>query len=266
MKKGLYVLAGLAVLAAMTVPALAADDEGGEVKVKPAQGKEKAAKEKVVKEKAPKEKDDALPGAAAAGAFGDDLEQLSSAVTLTDEQKTKLQKIKEARDKALEKHDKTAEKTRELIESRRKKLEGKDKNSPEIKMATERLAKQEAALETERNAVAEGFEKRMFAILTPEQRAKWNTPILKDEVMKEFSLVFLEDTQGEKIQGMCETFAKRLTAPVDPVRNPKAIDPLKAQVFRTVLTKKQQADYKKAKTPLNGKDVDKPHGGKEKGL
>ena len=257
MRKGLYILAGLAVAAALAVPVFAGDnEEGGEVKVKPVKGKEKA----------PKGKDDPFGGGgAAAPAFGEDLEQLNSTVTLTDDQKTRLGKIKEARAKALEKHDKTAEKTKTLIEGRLEKLKGKDTNDPQIQMARKRLERQLAGLDNERNAVAEGYEKRMFVVLTPEQRAKWNTPILKDEMMKEFSLVFLEDTQGEKIQALCETFAKRLNAPVDPVKNAKALEPLKSQVFRTVLNKKQQADYKKAKTPLDPKDVDKPkRRGKEK--
>jgi Spy/CpxP family protein refolding chaperone len=237
MRKGLSVLASFAALIAVALPPCLGAEE---VKVRPA-GEEKRPR------KARREKEESPFGKGAA--FGDDLAQLDSQLTLTDEQKKKLQEIKEKRDKALEKYDQLSEKRTSAVEKRLEQVRGrKDREANNLRKQAEGFLK---SVRAGRARLAAGYEKKMFAVLTPEQRAKWNTPVLTQAITNEFSLLFLEGKQEEKLQALCKAQAKRLSIPLDPEKHAEALLPIKRLVYRNILTKKQQAEYVKLKAPAD---------------
>jgi len=237
MKKGLSVLAAFAALIAVALPPCLGAEE---VKVRPEGGEKGPKKRRPRKEESPFGK---------SAAFGDDLAQLDSQLTLTEEQKKKLQEIKEKRDKALEKYDQVSQKRVSTVERNLEKVRGrKDREANNLRKQAEGFLK---SVRVGRTRLATGYDKKMFAVLTPEQRAKWNTPILTQEITNEFSLLFLEGKQEEKLQALCKAQAKRLSIPLDPEKHAEALLPIKRLVFRNVLTKKQQAEYLKLKAPAS---------------
>jgi Spy/CpxP family protein refolding chaperone len=177
--------------------------------------------------------------------FADNLDTLNTAVTLTDEQKTKLTAIKETCAKDLEKYDKSNEARLTTAQAKLDKAtQAKDdKAVKDIKAAMD-------TIKTVREALQAANDKKLFALLTPAQRVKWNAPILKTEIDKEFSMTFLDAKQEDRIAALCAAQAKSLTMPLDPEKLGKSLDPLKAQVLSTILTPKQQADYRKSKAPI----------------
>jgi hypothetical protein len=90
----------------------------------------------------------------------------------------------------------------------------------------------------------------MFAVLTADQKAKWNTPLLTDEMAKEFSIVMLDPKQIERLGAFCAQQARVLAFPVDPF-NPadKQLNAVKMQIYKTILTPAQQAEYRQIRNP-----------------
>ena len=262
MSKGLSILAGWAVLAAVALPPCPAAEGFGDL---PGDDKGKKAKPvKVVEDKKgepfAKEKDKPRgkkrkSGFGASEAFGDDLDKLDSLVGLKDDQKQKLQELKDKRDKALAKLDESNARKVAKIETVLEKTQGRrDQDATNLRKQAEKLLK---SIEANRSRIADGLNRRMFALLTPEQRAKWNLPILTDELTKEFSLMFLEGKQEEKLQALCKVQAKRLKIPLDPEKHAKALDGVKMQVCRSILTRKQRAEYLKSKAPAKKAERDR---------
>ena len=262
MSKGLSILASWAVLAMVALPPCPAAEGFGDLpgegkkdkKAKPAKegegaqenpfgNKENKPGEKGDKPREKKKKD--VLGESPA--FGDDLEKLDSLVGLKDDQKEKLQALKDKRDKALEKFDAANARKITKLEAALGKTQGRrDQETANLRRQVEGMLK---SIETNRSRIEDGINRRMFSLLTPEQRAKWNLPILSDELTKEFSLMFLEGKQEEKLQALCKSQAKRLNIPLDPEKHAKALNGLKMQVYRSVLNKKQQVEYRKSKAP-----------------
>lgn len=250
MRTGLSVVAGLAVLTAWALtPCLGAK----RVEVQPVGvERDKPGKDRPDKEGIPFGK---------SATFGDDLEQVDSLVTLKDDQKKKLGEIKGQRDKALERYDQMYQPKVAKAEANLGKLrdkEGRDHRAAELCKRLETFLK---STRTNRQRRAEGYERRMFAVLTPDQRAKWNGPILTQEMIREFSGVSLEPKQEGKIETICKARAKRLTIPLDPEKHASALNPIKALICKSVLTKKQQAKYRRDSAPVRktskGRDKEK---------
>ena len=181
--------------------------------------------------------------------FGADLDEIDSKVTLTDEQKEKLGKLKESRGKMLEKWDAANQKKLDLCESRLAQLAGKDKKDRRVQSAYKQLTGMQKTLKANRARIEDGYAKRMFSLLTPEQRGKWNAPILQAEMEKLFSLVLLESAQQEKLSKLCDAQGKRLTVPLNPANEAQAkvFSTTEVQVFRTILNSQQKAEYRKQK-------------------
>jgi Spy/CpxP family protein refolding chaperone len=239
MKTYCAILAALVAFAVATAPpCLAAEG----VEVKPAQPKRAGKK--------PARKD---PFGRATSTFGENLDQLKEKLDLSDEQKEKLGKLIETRDKALEKYDKVNEPKAQKIEGRLSQLQGKGAKNKQVQGMRRQLEGYLKNIQTGRQRITDACEKRMFALLTPEQRAKWNTPILQDELTKEFSLLFLDTKQEERLENLCKAQAKRLSVPLDPEKHAKALDGLKLQVYRSILNKKQQFEYRKMKATTTSK-------------
>jgi Spy/CpxP family protein refolding chaperone len=226
MRTSLSVLAGLAIAGSALSPLFAAEG-------KP------AAKE--VKKVAPAKKAD--PQVKYTG-FAADLDQLATALELTDEQKTKLQAMKEVCAQDLSKYDRdNVDKLAAAQAKLNKANAANDGNAANAAKGTMDSVK------AGREAVQAANDKKLFALLTPAQRAKWNTPILKNEMEKEFSMAFLGPKQLDRIAAFCAAQGKSLPQPLDAAKLGKSLDGLKRQVFETILTSKEKSDYLKSKTP-----------------
>ncbi|HET6428721.1 MAG TPA: Spy/CpxP family protein refolding chaperone [Phycisphaerae bacterium] len=174
--------------------------------------------------------------------FTDDMDKLHQVVTLTDEQKIKLQDMRKVRDEALSKWDTGSEKSVAAIEKRRDSAKG-SAAARTRKEAGESLVR----LYHQRIVLAATHEKAMFAVLTPPQRIAWNAPILEEAVNAEFAELSLTEAQKQKIATICKAEAARLNAPVDPRHDTKIINAVKTRVFREVLTAKQRAEFVRSK-------------------
>jgi hypothetical protein len=67
---------------------------------------------------------------------------------------------------------------------------------------------------------------------------------------KEFSIVMLEPKQIERLGAFCAQQARVLAFPVDPF-NPadKQLNAVKMQIYKTILTSAQQAEYRQIRNP-----------------
>lgn len=227
MKRAICLLATLALVAALTTPGLAA-------KKRPKEGR--PSKTKPEKEPlAPLEAPEKL------SSFTDDTEKLQSQLGLSEAQVTKLQEMRKKRDDALAKLDEANQKRIDRARARIERL-----RKPSERQRAERdLPRYVKMLERSRATLATGHEKRMFATLKAEQKAKWNAPILQAEVEKEFEALGLTDAQKEQLAALCEAQAKRLTVPVSPKTHPATIKLLANQVNLRVLTPEQKKEYAK---------------------
>jgi len=189
------------------------------------------------------------PAVVAQGVFGEDIDRIDTTCQLTDAQKTKLRQMKSELDAALEKHDKAAAPKLTRINETLAKLVPNKKN-PKIAETRKELEARKAWILAEREDLTETHTRGMFAVLTPDQKAKWNTPLLTDEMAKEFSVVMLEPTQIERLNVLCAQQARVLALPVDPLTpGDKQLNAVKMQVYKTILTPAQQAEYRKIKSP-----------------
>lgn len=245
MKTGLSILAAWTLTCAASV-ALAADGFDG-LDAGPKEGEKKAKTKKAARQAEGEKKDEKPSGPGAAVSFGDDVDALATKLELTDEQKEKFQKIKESREKALENYDKANEKKVAKAQETLQKLAGADQRDPRAADLRKQCDTFIKSVETNRQKLTDAHDGKMWALLKPEQRAKWNAPILTDEMTKEFGLLFLDATQEEKLQKLCEAQAKRLSVPLDPEKHASALDGIKMTVYKTILNKKQQGEYRQRK-------------------
>ena len=189
-----------------------------------------------------------LPGAEftppASVSLTDDLEKLKEQLGLTDEQVTKLTGLREQRDKALAKHDDGAQRQLRNAQGRIEKMKRPQDRDRAMKMVRSR----ELVLGRTRQALAATHEKKMFALLKPAQKAKWNAPLLQTEVEKQFEGISLTDDQKAKIQALSETQAKRLTVPFSTKTHAAIVRLLANQANLRVLTPEQKKEYAKKRT------------------
>ncbi len=192
---------------------------------------------------------------ASGGAFGSDVDALDAKVELTDVQKKKIKDLAESRTKALEAYDKKMEKPRQRIEAALEKIhhDSATKNQKANAQERKKLEGYLKQIEDRRAQLNAGYDKKMFGVLKPDQRVKYNGPVLKDAMLKEFSILFLDAKQEEALTGFCDSKAKLLGIPLDPEKHAEALEPLKMQVYKGILNKKQQLEYRKMKQPI-GKD------------
>jgi len=184
------------------------------------------------------------------GFFGDDLDKIDATCTLTDAQKTRLRQIKADFDKALETYDKNAAPKQARIDELLGKLSTDKKDAKAAAAARKELEAMKAQIAAERENLSQTHTRRMFAVLTSDQKAKWNTPLLTDGMTAEFSVVAIDGKQIERLSAFCAQQARVLSFPIDPFNpNDKQLNTVKMQVYNAILTPAQQADYRKIKTP-----------------
>lgn len=188
--------------------------------------------------------------------FADDIEQLNQQVTLTEEQKAKIDKMRGLRDKALESWDKANVKKFDTLKTKLEKLSLGSSGSMARDIKTcKTIVEYMHKLRKARDAIAAGHERKMFATLTAEQRRKWNVPIISENVLAEFEPFDLEEAQIVKIKSLCEAQARKCTSPVNPEAGSRSIEAVKKQVYLRVLTIKQRKEY--AATKKRDKATDK---------
>ncbi len=244
---GGLILAGLLAVAAATWVDLAVG-AGDPFAANPG----KANPDKAKQGKAKKEPAAPPPAMASQGYFGDDIEKINTTCELKPSQKTTLERMKAELDKALEKHDRESATRLAIIESNSAKF-GPNRKVPQAPQAPDargQIEAMKAQMAAERENLSQSYTRRMFAVLTADQKAKWNTPLLNEAMTKEFSVVMLEPKQTEKLDAFCAQQAKVMTFPVDPFTpDDKQLNSIKLQIYKTILTTAQQTEYRQIKSP-----------------
>jgi Spy/CpxP family protein refolding chaperone len=167
--------------------------------------------------------------------FGSDLTRISQQLGLTEEQKKKMESLGAERDAALAGWDRANQKRIAAIQAAIGKVTGK---SSARKRAV--LERQLGTLQSGRVRLAATHERRLFGVLTREQRGKWNGPILAGSVLKDLERLGLDETQKQKVHALCRARGEGISAPVDPKRHDLTFKAVKQQTITTVLTPAQR--------------------------
>jgi len=180
----------------------------------------------------------------------DDMDKLDEKVGLTEQQKKKITEMRTARDKVLERWNKANRKRFDTIKAHLDKLKPV-KGNKTCKAIVGRLN----ALRKAHAGIAAGYERKLFAVLTPEQRTKWNAPILCELLKEEFSAMELTEVQTAKITAACNARAKRSTLPMAEGRSKQITESMKKYVYTSVLTAKQRKAYAAMKRSQKAAEV-----------
>ena len=203
------------------------------------------AKKRVKAPVPPREKKPIVPAptreSATTASFTDDMSALVKQVGLDEKQVAKLTALRKRRDEALARQEQTDEKR---IESARARIKQAKRDS-DRQRRTQDLDKSIQRMQKTLAALAARHERTMFGVLTADQKAKWNAPILQAEVEKLFASVGLTDAQRAQIRTLSEAEAKRLRVPVSPQTTGYTIKSLANQVNLRVLTREQKQQYAK---------------------
>ena len=183
--------------------------------------------------------------------FTDDVKKLDTQLALTDEQKAGIQTARGDRDNELTQWDERNEKAVAAAHDKVTKASGK---AGPLKHAQDDLA----ALMAGRDRIVSNYEKKMFDLLTPEQRAKYNAPLLSAEVQREFKDLKLTADQIDQITTMCQDPASKMTEPMSPKKPPASVKVLVGEAINTVLTPEQRKAYSDSKNPTKGKTKSTP--------
>lgn len=182
----------------------------------------------------------------------DDMAQLDEKVGLTERQKKKIAEMRTVRDNALERWDKANRKKFDAMKAQLEKLSAKK----DLKVCKAIVGRMNVMRRTH-GSIITGHERKLFAVLTAEQRTKWNAPILAELVLQEFSSVELSEAQATKITAACNARAKRCNLPLDANVSTQIIGPIKRQVYSSVLTAKQRKEYAATKKPKKTSDKER---------
>jgi hypothetical protein len=173
-----------------------------------------------------------------------DVISMAEELNLTEEQIEKIQELINKRDEAIQKQQQATSKKIERLEKALAKARSK-KRKAKIEAAIKNLRKGEKESE---KRLEKSYANRIMTLLKQEQRAQWNAAKLQEAMLEEFSSLTLEVEQHDKIKALCTEAAKRITAPVDVRYNPSARISAARQIYRRVLSKKQQKQYSQEKT------------------
>jgi Spy/CpxP family protein refolding chaperone len=182
--------------------------------------------------------------------FTDDMKKLDTQLTFTDEQKAAIQTARTDRDAELTQWD---ERNERALATAHERLTKAGKTGAQKKAQAD-----VDALLAVRQRIATTYEKKMFDLLTPEQRAKYNGPILSAELQAEFKDEKLTPEQIEKVDALCQDPASKTTEPIVPKKPPATIKVLVGEVINSILTPEQRKLYGDAKNPTKGKTKPTP--------
>jgi|GEM_PF-5983451 len=173
----------------------------------------------------------------------DDMDKLNEQVTLTDKQKTKLPEMRKLRDKLLERWDKFNRKKFTVMKAKLEALK-----SRRDMRACKAIVAQMQSMSRARATIVSSNERKFFTVLTPEQRGKWNAPVISQVLLDEFQSFELSDEQIKKIELAASTQAKRLAVPLGSEDPPAQVTgPIKKYVYTRILNAKQRKQYAIAK-------------------
>ncbi len=173
----------------------------------------------------------------------DDMETLDQKVTLTEQQKKKIPEMRALRDKILANWDKINQKKFDAMKARLEKLTTRR----EMRLC-KTIVTQLQSMSRTRAAIVTSNERKFFGTLTPEQRGKWNAPIVSQVLLDEFSSLELSKEQIAKIESAAGAQAKRLAVPLGSGAPPTQVTaPIKKYVYTRILTAKQRKQYAIAK-------------------
>jgi len=173
----------------------------------------------------------------------DDMEKLDQQVTLTDQQKTKIPEMRKIRDKILANWDKVNRKKFDAMQAGLEKLKSR-RDMRACKAIVTRIR----SMSRSRAIIVSSNERKFFGVLTPEQRGKWNTPIVSQVILDEFQSLELSKEQIAKIETAVSAQAKRLAVPLGSGAPPTQVTgPIKKYVYTRILTAKQRKQYAAAK-------------------
>ncbi|MBL7218906.1 MAG: hypothetical protein ISS69_02235 [Phycisphaerae bacterium] len=172
----------------------------------------------------------------------DDMEKLDKQVTLTDQQKTKIPAMRALRDKGLANWDKVNRKKFDIMKARLEKL-----SSRRDMRACKAIVIQLQSLSKARANFVTSHERKFFGMLTPDQRGKWNAPILSQIILDEFSSLEPSKEQIAKIESAVSVQAKRLAVPLGADVPAQVTGPIKKYVYTRILTPQQRKVYAAAK-------------------
>lgn len=178
-----------------------------------------------------------------AASFTDDMEKLTTAVKLTDEQKKKIEKLKTDRDAAVEKWNTANQKK---IDAAQKKID--DAKDEKAKAPLEKSLK---ATMAGRDKISADADKAMFALLTKEQKGTWNGGILNDAATADLSGIepALTEAQTKKIAEICKAKGEAMASPIDAASMTAGLAAFMAPIVKTVLMPPQQKEYAKSHKP-----------------
>ncbi|MBL7221220.1 MAG: hypothetical protein ISS69_13965 [Phycisphaerae bacterium] len=168
----------------------------------------------------------------------DDMEKLDQKVTLTDQQKTKIPAMRTLRDKALENWDKVNRKKFDAMKAKLEKL-----SALRDMRTCKTIVTQMQSLSRTRASFITSHEQKFFRILTPQQRGKWNAPILSQILLDEFSSLDMSKEQTAKVETASNAQAKHLAAPLSANVPALITEPMKKYVYTRILTAKQRKEY-----------------------
>lgn len=180
--------------------------------------------------------------------FTDDAKKLKAVVAPTEEQTKSFEEIKAERDKKLAEWDKASERTIESIKERMAGVTGKNAAATRknLKATLDRTY-------ASRQAIADVYERKMFALLTEEQRAKLNGQTLSDLVMKDLKRLKLEKDQQAKLLELCQRQGKLVALPVTQDSHPQVVKSIENQAYASIFTPEQRASYNKMTKPKKTK-------------
>ncbi len=193
-------------------------------------GAKKDKPRKDAKDEAPVQVDFALLG---------DFAQLARDVRATPEQQKKFVELQTKRDAALEAWQKRNQDS--LRRADEMLLKAKDKKQ------RKRIAEAVRELNTQREKIRDAYFARAIAILTPEQRGKYNGALLKEVMLEEFEKVKLDGQQTAEVARLCVETGARYTGS-EPIQSNKGIFRAVAKrIYMKVLTEDQQKKYAESK-------------------
>jgi Spy/CpxP family protein refolding chaperone len=178
------------------------------------------------------------------GAFAEDTKRLTAVVGLTDAQLQQIRDLKQQRDGAVAKWDATNQSRIAAIRDKMAKLTGK--NSARSRAQLQRQLK---IFENSRAQLIAGHDRKIFNVLTREQRGKWNGPILAEAVLKDFRALKLQPEQTAKVHELCCKRGEGVSVPVDPAHQEVTVKAVSRQVYTAVLTPDQRKQYSASRRP-----------------
>ena len=169
----------------------------------------------------------------------DDMASLDQQVTLAETQKKRIAQMRTIRDKTLTSWDKVNRKKFDAMKARLDKF-----STPRDLRACKTVVTQMQSMSKTRAGIVISNERKIFGILTAEQKGKWNTPILSKILLDEFASIELSKEQTGKIESAVSAQGKRLSVPLGSGPPPVQVtEPIKKYVYTRILTAKQRKEY-----------------------